>query len=394
MFFTDYICIEDINVSDPLGLQSSTDKLIDELLPQFTGNTHTPAYFGLLCAIYQLKENLNIKKDFNKFAREIECIWGIICIENEDIKGVINKKKFNTIYEKSKKSGKISLEQIRRNTSLFSRYSYGVIGHYKQPAKKWGLLDQEENLTELGKDLAKAWNERKERKRFITYIQDNYKNGYDISQFKNYSQYTLTADPANREKKTWGNYINNIQNSPEAQELWKKLKNFTEFQPNKEIFSLPYKNSKLKQIITTYEWYEQTTAIIRFLFDYEYYRQHNNIKFQNLPKLVNDSIIKLTNLLSPNNIGKLRDTPKILERNITRSNYKDTIREIINIHLEHQKSKKRQAFFNENHTINLYKNCDTIEKVLDKISKPLDLVDYYPINFFFDKVITWNNYIK
>lgn len=393
MYFTDYFCIEDINTSDILGLQAHTSKLIDILLPQFTSNTQTPAYFGLLCAIYLLKQKLDIpQKDFNKFARTIEFIWGIICIESNKIDRVINKIKFIATYENLNKKN-ISLKQIEINKLLHSKYSYGVIGHYKKPAQKWGLLNSDESLTLLGEELATSWNERKTRNSFISLIKTIYANkDINISQLKNYSQYTLSALPSNKEKEFWKERINNITiTNPLAKELWEKLK----FKPNNEqIFKYLKKNSQeLKLMLTTYEWYEQATAIINFLFDYEYYRKHNNIPSQELPPLVKQAVSFLQTLLNKKTmIENLPSKPKILQIKV--KNYEQVISDIIKIHIEHQRSKNRQAYFDENHNIVLAKNCNSIEIMSnEKISAPEQLINNYPVNFFFDKVITWNDYI-
>lgn len=393
MFFTDYFCIEDIELSDPLGLRVHTSKLIDILLPQFTGNTHTPAYFGLLCAIYKLKEDLNIsQKDFNKFARGIEFIWGIMCIESNKADDVLNKNKFTAAYEELKKDKKITLKQIR-NSSIYSKYSYGVIGHYKQPAKKWGLLNPDESLTLLGKDLANFWNQRKTRNSFISLIKTIYSERINISTLKKYSQYALSALPSTSEKEFWKDRIDSID--PLAKKLWKKLKSINKYESNEQIFKcLENSSPELKQIIETYQWYEQTTAIINFLFDYEYHRKHNNIALNKFPDLVNEAVRFLQNLLNEDRkIENLPSKPKILQIEV--KDYHTIIADSIRCHIEHQKSKKRQAYFDENRNILLAKNCDTIKEILDnKISKPEELVKYYHIDFFFKKVITWNDYVK
>lgn len=393
MIFTDYIYTENITDSpDPLGLQDPTSKLIDILVPQFTNNTHNPAYFGLLCTIFLLKKELtNSAENFNRFSRTAEFIWGTTCIKTQKTNGVLNINKFIQIIERY--GDKFKLEDIQKNTVLYSRYNYGVVGHYKQPAKKWGLLNANEELTDLGEKLAKAWSRKDPKNNFYSLIKNIFYNHNIHSKgWSKYAAYALEQTPSCNEQKCWQNCIQNIVH-PLSKELWKELRN-TPCRPNKEIFYQLKNNHQLNPIITAYEWYEKATATIKFLFDYEYLRK-STVKTENLSKLAAASVEFLAMLKQDKNQAEtyLKKIPDALQVNT--ASYTRLIDELVEIHGAHQQRKKRTPYFDKNHNINLKKNCDTIKNILNSsIREPAELTDHYPVNFFFDKVIKWNNYVK
>lgn len=364
LFFSTYTILEpEPSPVDPLGFLRPSAALTDTLFRQFTVLTNHPCYQGLLCSLILHLESKGIclgSKDYARHFREAEAFWGVLNAAAGE--GVVNITKFSKMLGDPEGCSRKSIAKV----GLFARPGYGTLGHYTSPSVSWGLLDRKAaNLTDFGKRLGTAWQERGNLP-FLERLEawDSGATFNPEEQADLIATYVLSALPSEAEAAVWREVIAAYcTREPEIRALWNRplepelleemLGNadssvYAEFFP--KVLEHYADTPVLVERIETARQFEILSALCQQVFEWEYVRRLDEAR-SNLPDL-SPIEMRLAAALTEGSRTYLerpnaRDARQLLRRLATAQGYADVTKIVIAHHAEHQRSKGVGAYLDE-----------------------------------------------
>jgi len=433
MFFTPYVPLAGSSDSaDALGFNGLSAKLADLLFPQFTVTTRRPAYHGFLCfALNYLKKNGYAGDSWSPEARirDLEIFW---VAHSKHLKGenILNGDKFTDLGILSKKG--LTLNRAQEDDLFYKDLVYGTYGHYAVPSQTWGLLETDRNLTELGEELAEAWEARGGgRNQFVPLLNKWMEGNQPLpdSPNKKLRPYLASEDPSDREREVWREIIDEtIQENPVSGLLWKKpIKKdtlkladseenycsfFDEVHNHYENYGPEPTRRELQQRLNLCQHFEAIGALAQYVFERAYLRPDN---WKPTPKdrVLQEKIWEaLMGALKKFNSITCRDKPAwALPETLEGCSSSDLEAKIIEHHAAYQFQKGAEPFM-EGNTVKLEGQVKkktgsrlTVEVLSEKLNAlaekgGADLVErikraaawHYRRNWYFPKAQAWREY--
>ena len=427
MFLTPYTVLPSgLDSLDPLGFLRPYTALSDALLPQFTTLTASPACHGFLCwAVGFLRQRRASDRDFARGMRDLEILWGALCIKGSRPEGVLNIVRLSRL----PRTG-LTLGVARREKyGLYLRPGYGVRGHYAGPSAVWGFLSADQRLTDAGKALADAWDFRltagkRRSSRLPTFtslaerwmdnlpVLDDPALGEDVCR-----RWSVSAgEPNSDERQVWKRAVSRaIDAWPAGEGLWtsppsdelKKMYSSDRFRFFPELlrhYAAQNASGRWDELLRRLDRcraFEQFAALTQFAFEWEYLRReraggsapvspHPDL-FAELRQAAEDAAKAVCAAgLDWNMPERLRAC----------TSYAEQMRAVIAMHVEHQKRKLAQPFLDE-HDVLLadrlpYSPAPRLADDLadaDNVALRRGVMNAYPRTWFFNNVWRWLDYL-
>lgn len=268
-------------ILDPLAFLTPYTTLQDKLFKQFTVLSNLPACHGVLALIYQCLAEEGIEPGNKEFAREFrrgEILWGLLHAFGEGTASVLNITKYEAlVHERSS----LSLPAIRKDDRVYSKLSYGVLGHYSSPSATWGILSKSgRKLTEQGALLGAGFGTRKD----VSFKQalHSWRKGksWDVEQLKDLGWiFQAHASPSRAEAKVWRALIADYcEQAPQVRSLWLNSMPDKDYQKwhstpaqySAGFHSLRRRHAPLAAELSLIERFEQLTGLVQHIFEREY----------------------------------------------------------------------------------------------------------------------------
>lgn len=427
MYLTPYTVLPSgLDSMDPLGFLRPYAALTDALLPEFTTVTVAPACHSFLCWAVRFlsRRHLTVKdREFARSLRDLEVLWGVLCIRASRPEGVLNITKLNRLPQKK------PTRAVARKAEfgLYANLGYGVRGHYAGPSVTWGFLDAGLNLTSSGEALAEAWdtrltpNGRRSRKRpTFTALAEAWMNDQPVPDASLHEEDCLRwtvveGTPNEREKAVWKRAFSRAAELwPAGRGLWTqppdtKVKTlyaadrFAFFSALRLHYEAQNNSGSFDELLRCLERcraFEQFAALIQFVFEWEYLRRQRQGDAETLPPhhLISQTIRQtaLEATASLEGAGFDWDLPRRLSLD---KSYEMQVSVIIAAHTAHQKRKLAQPFMDE-HSVLLTDRVQhspamrLAETLADADDTRLrrGVMNAYPRSWFFNNVWRWLDY--
>ena len=427
MYLTPYTVLPSgLDSMDPLGFLRPYAALTDALLPEFTTVTVAPACHSFLCWAVRFlsRRHLSVKdREFARSMRDLEVLWGVLCLRASRPEGVLNITKLNRLPQKK------PTRAVARKAEfgLYANPGYGVRGHYAGPSVTWGFLDADLNLTSSGEALAEAWdtrlppNGRRGRKRpTFTTLAEAWMNDEPVPDAALNEEDCLCWSvaegvPNEREKFVWKRAFSR------AAELWPAGRGLWTQPPDAKVKALYAANrfaffpalrlhyearnsagrfDELLRCLERCRAFEQFAALVQFIFEWEYLRRQRQGSEEPLPphrltgKVLRRAAREAADCLEGSGLDW--DLPSRL---CLDDSFETQVSVIIAAHTAHQKRKLAQPFMDE-HTVLLTDRVQNspvmrlAEKLADADETRLcrGVMNAYPRSWFFNNVWRWLDY--
>jgi hypothetical protein len=360
MKFTEYIVLEKPGAfMDPLGFLKPYTALQDLLFKQFTVLSNHPAYHGLMSCIYKVLSDKGSdpgKKGFSKDFRDLEILWGVI--NSKAGESILNITKYKPLTENSE----ISLGNIPKTHSIYSRLNYGTLGHYSIPSILWGILEKGGvKLTDFGVQLGKAYDTRDgiSLSKWFDRWSSNEKISLDNDEIIQLSKlFNIKVKPSESEQTKWQQIIKSYcQRYPRIKCLWDdpfSEDELSAFKNNSLSYQGFFPNLKdkypsLSKEIELIRLFESLSALVQFFFEREYLTCHYKTEFNapygqieanlgNSLKSLSSEYVQMTGY---------QDAKSLFRSLSCSSNSADLPAIIVNHHVIHQTSKRVSPFIEE-----------------------------------------------